>query len=99
MKNTPGTAGTTLGTTGTPATNPMNLTCTTKTTQGATPDSAPSMVKIIIHPRGQAPPPESGWLPFVEPDANITYEFLDQDTNPPTPFAVNGAGVAIYYKE
>lgn len=92
-------AASTRGTTGTPATNPMNLTCTTKTAAGAAPDTAPSMVKIVIHSTGQAGPPGSGWLPFVDPDPNIDYELLDQSTDPPTTRIVNGAGVAIYYKE
>lgn len=97
MKNTPDTTASTRGVT--PATNPMNLTCTTMNAAQAAPDAAPSMVRIIIHRSGHVPPPGEGWLPFVEPDANITYQFLDENTDPPTPFELNGAGVAIYYKE
>lgn len=83
----------------TPATNPMNLTCTTKTSTGAAADTAPSMVMIVIRSEGQAASPGAGWLPFVDPDANIEYTIVNESVDPPTSRVVNGAGVAIYYKE
>jgi len=97
MKESTGSAST-RGTV-TPATNPMNLTCTTKTSAAGGADTAPSMVMIVIRSEGNAQPPGGGWLPFVDPDPNIDYTILNESVDPPTSRVVNGAGVAIYYKE
>lgn len=88
------TTTTTFGRTGTPATNPMNLTCTTVSTSGGT---APSLLQIVINPTGQAKGPDPGWSTYIAPNSAQEYEIRDLGSG--QTFKVGGGGVAIYFKD
>lgn len=91
MKDTPTT---TTGTTRTPATSPMNLTCTTVASTGA---AAPALLQIVINPAGQAKGPDAGWSTYLAPDSAKNFELRDVSSG--QTFKINGAGIAIYVKE
>lgn len=88
------TTTTTFGTTVTPATSPMNLTCTTVSTSGG---SAPSLLQIVINPTGHAKDPDPGWSTYIAPDPAREYDLHDVGSG--KTFKVGGAGVAIYFKD
>lgn len=77
----------------TPA-NPMNLTCTTVIASGG---AAPSQLQIVINQTGHAKGPDPGWSTYLAPDPAKEYDLHDGSAGQGS--RVNGAGVAIYFKD
>lgn len=77
----------------------MNLTCTTVTAAPA--NGATKTITIVINwPGGQMPPPPPNSQALVAPDPNVTYDVAGVLPNgnpfPGSPYAINGANVAVY---
>jgi hypothetical protein len=81
-----------------PGGSPMNLTCTTQTGGG---QNATATITIILNwPGGEMPQPPANSQTLVAPDPNVTYEVVGILPNghpfPGSPYAINGANVAVY---
>lgn len=77
--------------------NPMNLTCTTKTT---TEDASPTILIVLAAPGATPPPPPPNSTTLVAPNSNVQYVIAgtgpDGNTIPGGGITIPGGGIAVY---